>query len=234
MREFEQYHRHDAFPSAFFLAPNVFKAAQLELPRPKIPIPQLVVDELGNIDNLRDIAKSYFRRMHPGWPIISKRRFYLYLLNPLSQRRQELHLLAIAMKLATMNTQEFDYKLYNTAKRFLFDLETAGLISIHVLHAAIFLSICEIGHAIYPAAYLSVGACARYGTAMGIDKDTTTSPSESHFSSLDELEERRRTWWSILILDRQVPYTETRESKLTHFKIHPYERSVSTDRNRRP
>ena len=41
-------------------------------------------------------------------------------------------------------------------------------------------AIYEYAHAIYPAAYITIGTCARYGL------------------------ERRRFWWAIVILDRVV------------------------------
>lgn len=72
--------------------------------------------------------------------------------------------------------------------------------SLHVLQATIFIALYEMGHAIYPAAYLTVGACARYGIALGLDKLMTDNSGFD--TSLMEIEEKRRSWWGVLALDR--------------------------------
>jgi hypothetical protein len=75
--------------------------------------------------------------------------------------------------------------------------------SIHVLQAGILITFYELGQAIYPAAYLSVGSCARYGLALGIDKLSLIPPSEGDASQAwNEQEESRRVWWAVLIFDR--------------------------------
>ncbi|KAF5013096.1 hypothetical protein F66182_15216, partial [Fusarium sp. NRRL 66182] len=70
--------------------------------------------------------------------------------------------------------------------------------------AGILIAIFEIGDAIYPAAYLTVGACARYGVALGLDKINQDRMGGDHNRAVSwmEIEEKRRAWWGILILDR--------------------------------
>jgi hypothetical protein len=79
----------------------------------------------------------------------------------------------------------------------------AGAMSCRLLQAQILLVLFEIGHAIYPAAYLSIGACARYGTALGVDASLRPD-FQLQNSSIERLniEERKRAWWMVLILDR--------------------------------
>ncbi|UKZ53304.1 hypothetical protein TrVGV298_007096 [Trichoderma virens] len=72
--------------------------------------------------------------------------------------------------------------------------------SLQVLQATIFVALYEIGHAIYPAAYLTVGACARYGIALGLDQLMTNNSGFDR--SWMEVEEKRRSWWAVLALDR--------------------------------
>jgi hypothetical protein len=93
--------------------------------------------------------------------------------------------------------------LYHAAKRFHMAVEAVGVLSVHVLQANILTAIYEMGHAIYPAAYISVGTCARYGLALGIDKCVTGPPCESEWARFwVEIEEKRRAWWAIILLDR--------------------------------
>lgn len=190
------------FPSALFLSPEVFQHAQLEMLRPTVPINRDIIELVGGLADIRTTAETYFKMVHDWWPIISKRRFHRVLLNPVAQRRVELYLLTLSMKLSCLAAKDVNLSLYRTVKRFYSDLEVAGFYSIHLLQAAILIAIYEIGHAIYPAAFLSIGACARYAVLLGLDQDE--SPRRGQDLSFDEIEERRRAWWGVLVLDRYV------------------------------
>jgi hypothetical protein len=174
------------FPSVFFLSPEVFHHAQLEIPRPHVPISHEITEMVGDPIQIQAVAETYFRTVHGWWPIISKRRFYQVLMSPFAQRRQELYLVTLSMKLSCLSAEDVSPTLYRAVKRFYSDLEVAGLY--------------EIGHAIYPAAFLSTGACARYAVLLGLDRDGR--PGSEKSPSFDEREERRRAWWGVLILDR--------------------------------
>lgn len=66
-------------------------------------------------------------------------------------------------------------QLYDKAKRCLQFLEGSGVMSIRLLQAFLLLALYETGNAIYPAAFLTVGHCARMGHALGIH-DRKTAP----------------------------------------------------------
>lgn len=66
------------------------------------------------------------------------------------------------------------------------------------------LSLYELGHAIYPTAYLTLAQATRMGTLMGLQSKTKTSRLFTPANSWTLREEQRRTWWAILILDRYV------------------------------
>lgn len=61
-----------------------------------------------------------------------------------------------------------DSHLYRAAKRFLFLLESAGTATILYLQALILVTLYEYSHAIYPAAWLSVGNCVRFANMLGL------------------------------------------------------------------
>ena len=193
----------------YFIEPRVFHAARLELPRRELPVPRDVASVLGDTSSVRNIASEFFRRIHAWMPIVSKREFFAHLLNPLAGRRTELCLLALCMRLScpeiggrTQDGREWD-DIYRTAKRYHFEVESTGLLSISVLQSAILIAIHEIGQAVYPAAFLTIGACARYGTALGLDKiGSSPMGDQGEKLSWDQIEERRRVWWAVLMLDR--------------------------------
>jgi hypothetical protein len=61
--------------------------------------------------------------------------------------------------------------------------------------------IYELGHAIYPAAYMSIGSCVRLALALELEKQRQLDLDSSQYD-LEDQEERRRVWWAVIILDR--------------------------------
>lgn len=112
-------------------------------------------------------------------------------------------LLLITMQLHTQpNTESPRSELYRLVKACYNYVETLNILSIKVLQAGLLIALYEISNAIYPAAYLMVGHCARLGHAMGIHQMNDAPQLLSQPSTWVELEERRRTWWAVMILDR--------------------------------
>lgn len=193
----------------YFIAPRTFRQARLELPRPDVSIPTHVASLVGDTASIRDIATTFFETIHGWMPIISKRTFFTHLLNPLARRQTELNLLAVCMLLCTTTPSTIEGEssgkiaIYQTAKAFYLEVEATNTLSIHVLQAAVLIAIYEVCQAIFPAAYLTVGSCARYGAALGIDRLDLDLMGESLGPlSWIEVEERRRVWWAVLLLDR--------------------------------
>lgn len=58
--------------------------------------------------------------------------------------------------------------LYQKVKRNLFLAEMQGEISVKMLQATLLVGLYEMANGILPAAYLTVGHCARMGHALGI------------------------------------------------------------------
>lgn len=191
-----------------FLAPGLFREAQLEIPRLDLGVPDEIAFHLGDSQQVRETASKFFRII---WmPIVSRKRYLAVVLNPLSPSRRPTTLLALCIKLCCMSVHDDEdlerTSLYHLVKKFFSEVECTHVLCVQVLQAAILIAIFEIGDAIYPAAYLTVGACARYGIAMGLNKinKDRMGGEENHTISWMEIEERRRAWWAILILDRSV------------------------------
>ncbi|KAJ5781970.1 N-terminal binuclear Zn cluster-containing/DNA binding domain-containing protein [Penicillium psychrosexuale] len=185
-----------------FLDPEVFHRAQLEVQSldPAFAITNEVSDLVGGLLEIKATAKKFFETVHTWMPIVSKNQFTAKLPNRLAHRRAELYLLVLAMKLCHANVSADKRGLYRAVKQLYFEVELSGILSILVLQSGILIAIYELGQGIYPAAFLSVGCCARYATALGFN-NSIISPS-SMVRPWDEEEERRRVWWSILVLDR--------------------------------
>jgi len=161
---------------------------------------------LGDLEEIRLTASKFFEQIQSWMPFISKKRFYEIYLRPSFQSKPDVALLLISLKLITTlpssNSWNPRTALYHAVKHFYLEAEGFSIFSIQILQAGVIICIYELGHAIYPAAFLSIGACARYAHALGINAGTTFNTRR--VLTLIEVEERRRVWWAIIILDRFV------------------------------
>ncbi|OBS15187.1 hypothetical protein FPOA_13929 [Fusarium poae] len=93
---------------------------------------------------------------------------------------------------------------YLKVKHGSFIAEIGGTINIRLIQTLVLIALYELGHGIYPAAYLTIGQAVRLATMVGLhnSKDTKQLFVEPETWAL--CEEQRRTWWAILMLDRVV------------------------------
>jgi hypothetical protein len=189
------------FPPAYFLDNDVFQRSFAEIPRLDFQVSSDIRDLIGNTGNVREVALIYFRLVHPWMPFISRKLFYDQLVNPLTPLRAENSLLFACMQLAIKLPRGNNPRTsaYLAVKVELFRAEAAGVLTLRVLQAWVLISLYEVGHAIYPSAFMSISTCARYGNALGITASRESRPAFP--SSWVGDEERRRTWWAIRVLD---------------------------------
>ncbi|KAK5134599.1 hypothetical protein LTR08_006255 [Meristemomyces frigidus] len=195
-----------AFPSLFFLDSNAFEYERFAIQAPHVRVPPGALSALGNSAELRAMIEHYFTTVHGYFPIVSKIKLYQQLANPLHEPGADVALLFLAMKLAASEIAEGmppQTQLYQDVKAFLSYVEGQNGFSIQTIQALLLISLYEMGHAIYPAAYLSVGHAARLGYAMGLHERTAPQLLQ-RCTTWTEQEERRRVWWAIVILDRHI------------------------------
>lgn len=187
-----------------FLDPDLLRLGQIQTLHNISVIPQHVLQLLGSLDEIRLNADKFFRHIHQWMPFISKKRFYELYMQPSFHSRPDVALLLLALRLITTlplpDLPNPRTPLYHTVKHFY--LEVEGSFSLLVLQAGILVALYELGHGIYPAAFLSIGQCARYAHALGIN--TSHMVPATKVLTLVEVEERRRVWWAIVVLDRYV------------------------------
>ena len=166
--------------------------------------PREIAALLGSRSDIDTVKTRYFQSAHTWMPVISKLR-----LDRLTDRmggtiRANVALLLLCMKLLEEVPQEHQSglsPLYLTAKQFLGDLQLRGLLDTRILQAGLLLSVYELGHAIYPAAFMTISYCARGGIALGLHNKSAPQMAGRPRSWTD-WEERLRVWWMIVILDR--------------------------------
>ncbi|UKZ94587.1 uncharacterized protein TrAFT101_009450 [Trichoderma asperellum] len=191
----------NGFPAVYFTDSALFWRSVGSLPDANLPISPDLLSLVEDVATVRKFTEAFFRYNYPWAPFICRRNFMERILNPLSGRRCENVLLIAAIKLITTEPDaNASSTMYCSLKRSFLEVELSGSLTFRTLQALVLVAIYELGQAIYPSAYLTVGYCARYGIALGIDRTIDSLYS----SKLDGSEEERRTWWTIILLDRYL------------------------------
>jgi len=194
------------FPTLLFLDPGILRHGQIEIESGVGPVPVRFLHLLGEMNAIKFTATKCFKHIHCWMPFISKKRFFDCYLDPSFHSQPDVVLLLLSIKLVRelppIHPPDARTPLYHAANHRHPEVEGSSIFSLPVLQASVLLALYELGHAIYPAAYLTIGACARYAYALGINIGSTVSMTK--ILTLVELEERRRVWWAIAILDRLV------------------------------
>lgn len=197
-----------AFPSAFFLDVEIFEERKLDGPKPSLSTPDYIFRAIGDEVEIQSIIGAHFFSTFTWMGIVSKKKLYQENLVPSAALEADVALLILCMKLvndrAAVDAVDSRTNLYATAKGFYRLVESSGIVSMRLLQAGLLIALYETGHAIYPEAYLTIGQCARVGTAIGLD-DTGHIPQLGlEPQNWDDMEERRRVWWAYFILDRHM------------------------------
>ena len=170
----------------------------------EVAIPNTVLQLLsGEIESIQD---KYFGSVHRWMPILSIKRLRQVLSNLRTEPRADLALLLLSMKLIvdhpTPDKPDWARStLYYAAKSLFRSIKNSRRYSTHLLQASLLLSLYELGHAIHPEAQVSVAANVELGLKLGINKSDSQRMYPAP-SSWTESEERTRTWWGTVILDR--------------------------------
>jgi hypothetical protein len=201
------------FPDALFLDSELFNSVSHSTLRNAHahPVPAQVSQLLRPDADV--ICETYFNAIDTWFPFVSKKRLAQCIQASLPTETSELALLLLCMKLITdtpqlNNTSAVESVLYRVARDYLNTMEEVSPASLHVFQSLVLVALYEIGHGIFPAAYLTVGRAARLGILRGVHdrKNSTqlflTPPTWTYW------EEERRTWWAVLILERLALHAE--------------------------
>jgi Fungal specific transcription factor domain/Fungal Zn(2)-Cys(6) binuclear cluster domain len=195
----------NTFPAVFFLDSEIYQESRFDIPRPAVSVPEEVL-ELLKEDDIGGMVESYFSTIHKWLPIVSRKRLFLTLSSPNACQGAELALLLLCMKLITHmppdDSRSAQNPLYLTAKTFFTVLESSASMTVQLVQSALLLCAYEVGHGIYPAAFLSAGRCTRLVYALGLHDRKGSPQVIKRPVSWAEQEELRRVWWGTLLLDR--------------------------------
>lgn len=161
---------------------------------------------LGSLDNMFAISTEFFTGTHQRIPALSKFRFYRNL-QSLTARPPRADFAALC--LCILLIQQMPSKmtsvqspLYITVKKLISLLEVTNSLSLDFAHCRILVTFYEMGHGLHTAAYISLAACARTARALGLHRKRWRNVDAE--SDRLALEEEKRAWWAIVIMDRFI------------------------------
>ena len=195
-----------SFPSTWFLDIECFQKMSVALPRPSMTASSSILTELGSPETWKAIINSHFNTTHIWLPMVWRRKIDTMISNQDTHLPCGTALLLGSMKLVAQVSDQGQHasqnRLYALLKRELAVLENQGYISLGLLQAAILLTFYEMGHSIYPAAYLGIGRCVNIAHLMGLHDRKSAPQAISKPNFWSEIEEMTRVWCAILVLDR--------------------------------
>jgi hypothetical protein len=185
-----------------FLNPTLVHGTNVNIPPSPTTTPEHVKCLLGDLDKLQTTVAAFFAEIHPWMPIVSRKRCLERYLLPEYTQQSDVALLLLCITLVTGldPTGSSKSSLYTIASRYYNELTKSDSLSFLTLQSGVLLALFELGNGIYPAAYTTVGACARFAHALGLPSGKIIGVTKP--ATLVEVEERRRVWWAIVILDR--------------------------------
>lgn len=192
-----------ALPPAFFLDSVASRGTVPTLPN------LLEWDQVGcDIPGLtpaeaQEIARLHFSSTHRWLGVISKKRLERRFADGASINGADTTALFFAMQLLA-KPESSSNEVYQATKAALVHCESYGQLSVDFVAANVLIAVHELSQAIFPAAYLTVAACSRICYTIGWHDKRKATQLLAKPDTWIEVEERRRLWWSVLLLDRYV------------------------------
>jgi hypothetical protein len=94
--------------------------------------------------------------------------------------------------------------MYDALKDALSACERHGQLTTNQLAATVLVATYEMAQGRYPAAYFTVGSCARICYVMGLHDSRFATQLDEGVDTWTEKEERRRLWWATVVMDRYI------------------------------
>ena len=198
---------NDDFPTSYFLDPDHFVPLGLgSLSSPAQPFMQhawRLVQE-----DWQETCETYLATIQSWLPMLSRKRLHGSWATLAFNQNADDSLLILCMKLCTQSTKgisggkQLETDVYSTAKQCCFYAESGGFVSLQLVQSLVLLAVYELGHAIYPAAYLTIGRASRLASVIGLHSRKHTRQLFVDPDTWTLREEQRRTWWAVFVLDR--------------------------------
>ncbi|KAE8445557.1 hypothetical protein EG329_013321 [Mollisiaceae sp. DMI_Dod_QoI] len=166
----------------------------------------MVIRIFGSLDDILAASSEFFTGTHQRISAISKLRFDKNLQALTTGPRADFAALCLSIFLIQQmplgKKTNMQSPLYFNVKNLIGLLEAANGLSLDLLHCRILVTFYEMGHALHTAAYMSVSACARAARALGLHRKRWRNLDAESDKLI--LEEEKRAWWAVVIMDRFI------------------------------
>ncbi|KAL2072433.1 hypothetical protein VTL71DRAFT_11776 [Oculimacula yallundae] len=196
------------FPAAYFLDSDSHYQISSDRRDHGVHVPPEILKTISSGATMHSVCDAYLRNTQDWLPMLSQKRILKKVNGFSTDSDIGLSLLILCMKLVSEAPSAIEEAasspIYSMAKNLFLKIEASCLISLQLLQSVILIAVYEIGHGIYPAAYLRVGHAARLGTMMGLHNRKNATQLFKQAETWSQGEEERRTWWTVVVLDRYV------------------------------
>ncbi|KAF2796593.1 hypothetical protein K505DRAFT_271080 [Melanomma pulvis-pyrius CBS 109.77] len=194
------------FPALVFFDYYTFQGQRNRVEIPRVDLPWEFRSAIGGPDQVVRELDAYFSSFQLFFPVVSKLRMHHNLTTNIEHLTADTVLLLLTMRLMLHidRNPSPENALYDQVKRCNAFVERSGVVTMKLLQSNLLLAFYEFSHAIFPAAYFTIRHSASIGLALGIHSRSPPFQVLSPSTSWCELEERRRTWWGVIMLDRYI------------------------------
>lgn len=199
MPAFQPYH------AAWFLDSVAMRGRQHLFEQPDLDWSDLAMTypAMDHVEIL-EVLDTYRRTTHEWFPVTSLKRLSRQLVDESTSIPADRMAMLYAMRLLSSPLGSHSKHDYSAVKAAIDSFENRRPTTTNLLAAQILLTMYELGQGLFPAAYHSVSRCSRMCYAVGLHDKKKATQLLNKADSWTEVEERRRLWWAILIMDRFV------------------------------
>jgi hypothetical protein len=163
-------------------------------------------------DTLDSICEHYRSSVHRWFPVVHDIDSLIKTLHLRSNLNAEIWILLLSINLIVRMTKDQitatsseGHQLYLTTKTLHAFVQSSRNPTIESVQAGLLIALYEHCQALQEAAFLSIGACARTGYVLGLDKAlfrTQCNPIQED----ETYSSKRHVWWCIILLERYEPF----------------------------
>ncbi|KAF2167615.1 hypothetical protein M409DRAFT_54199 [Zasmidium cellare ATCC 36951] len=196
-----------------FLDEDAFRRSLLPLSNipPDHEIPEYVRVLVNGHEAMRTIAKAFFDHTSSWLPILSQARFFDSALTVFRQPSIETYFVCLCMSLHTEplddDTNARDTTRYRAVWKLFDELQMVpahSAMALSVIQGRILMLAYEIGHGIFPNAFMGISSCVQLATVRGLKFDDLglLEDQQQTLNMSFAREEEKRSWWAIYVLER--------------------------------
>ncbi|KAF5675574.1 Zn(II)2Cys6 transcription factor [Fusarium denticulatum] len=204
-------HRTNNFPTSYFLDSDFFQRISRDiLTIHNGPFFLEQQRRFGAAGTFNSLIEHYENTIHHWLPMLSIKRLRQDAKTLKDSTRGVVDVL-VFLALEALISQSNEHTIspqsnpsYLKAKHGSFIAESGGIINIRLIQVLTLIGSYELGHRMYPAAYLTIGQAVRLATMVGLHSQKDAKQLFVEPETWTLCEEQRRTWWAIVMLDRVV------------------------------